>query len=195
MVCRSGEILGRRASPVSYMGGVALLALAVAAGAAGSEDPRLDHARQLLRSAAVKQTVSLRVDESLGRPEAFAVDGDGGRATIRGGGPAGVLYGVQEWLASPTKAAAGPAQRPDFALRGTVLFLMKEANYDYQFTPEEFPWFYDRALLARYFDYLLANRFNAIFLWSGHLFPSVVYLPEYPDATDLTREQLLRNQE
>ena len=199
MVCWLWEVLGRRPLPVSYLGGVVCFALAVAAGAAGGEDPRLDYARQLLRSAEVKQrvkqTVGLRVDESLGHPEAFAVEGDGRAATIRGGGPAGVLYGVHEWLASPATAAAGAVQRPDFALRGTVLFLMKEANYDYQLTPEEFPWFYDRALLTRYFDYLLANRFNTIFLWSGHLFPSIVHLPEYPDATDLARDQLLRNQE
>jgi hypothetical protein len=87
-----------------------------------------------------------------------------------------------------------PGEQPDFELRGTVLFLMKDASYDYRLTPEEFPWFYDRELLTRYFDTLHANRFNTLFLWTGHLFPSIVELPEYPDAGDLSREELLANQ-
>ena len=74
-------------------------------------------------------------------------------------------------------------EKPDFELRGTVLFLMKEASYDYQLKPEEFPWFFDRPLLTKYLDYLYANRFNTIFLWSGNLFPSIVRVPDYPDAT------------
>ena len=71
---------------------------------------------------------------------------------------------------------------------------MKEGSYDYQLTPQEFPWFYDRPLLTQYLDCLQANRFNTIFLWSGHMFPSIVSMPEYPDATDLKPADLDRNQ-
>ena len=92
-------------------------------------------------------------------------------------------------------AATSGVEKPDFELRGTVLFLMKEASYDYQLKPEEFPWFFDRPLLTKYLDYLYANRFNTIFLWSGNLFPSIVAMPEYPDATDLKPAELARNQE
>ena len=95
--------------------------------------------------------------------------------------------------AQPLAATSG-VEKPDFELRGTALFLMKEASYDYQLTPQEFPWFYDRPLLTKYLDCLEANRFNTIFLWSGHLFPSIVSMPEYPDATDLKPAELDRNQ-
>ena len=100
-----------------------------------------------------------------------------------------------QWLAQPDAAATSGVEKPDFELRGTALFLMKDGSYDYQLTPREFPWFYDRPLLTQYLDCLQANRFNTIFLWSGHLFPSIVSMPEYPDATDLKPEELARNQQ
>jgi hypothetical protein len=98
-------------------------------------------------------------------------------------------------LAAARSAVEQLVEKPDFELRGTALFLMKDGSYDYQLTPKEFPWFYDRPLLTKYLDCLAANRFNTIFLWSGHLFPSIVAMPEYPDATDLSPEELARNQE
>jgi hypothetical protein len=63
---------------------------------------------------------------------------------------------------------------------------MKEGSSHFELTPEEFPWFYERDLLTRYLDYLFEGRFNAIFLWSGFVFPSLVELPEYPEARTLT---------
>ena len=164
-------------------------------GAAGMDDLRLDYAHQLLARAGSGRQVELKIDPALGHPEAFSIQAKEKAASVTGGGPGGVLYGVREWISRPASGADAVTERPDFGLRGTVLFLMKEANYDYQLTPEEFPWFFDRPLLTRYFDYLLENRFNTIFLWSGHLFPSIVEMPEYPDATDLSKADLRRNQE
>jgi len=162
---------------------------------AAGEDSRLEYARELLRSANLPAAVDLKVDPSLGGEEAFAIaNGAGGKILIAGGGPAGVLYGIQQALT--TRVAARPvAEKPDFELRGTVLFWMKEGSYDYELTPEEFPWFYDRALLTRYLDYLFEGRFNAIFLWSGFVFPSLVELPQYPEARTLSPEQLRSNQD
>jgi hypothetical protein len=158
------------------------------------EDCRLEYARDLLRSANLSAGVELKVDRSLGSEEAFAIAPGAGGVQVAGGGAAGVLYGVQQALAD--RGAVRPlTEKPDFELRGTVLFWMKEGSYDFELTPEEFPWFYERDLLTRYLDYLFEGRFNAIFLWSGFVFPSLVELPEYPEARTLSREQLLRNQE
>jgi hypothetical protein len=162
---------------------------------AAGEDRRLEYARELLHLATFPDAPDLRIDPSLGHTEGFAITlGDGGRIHIAGGGAAGALYGVQHALAA--KGAVQPVtEKPDFELRGTVLFWMKDASYDYELTPEEFPWFYDRQLLIRYLDYLFQSRFNTIFLWNGFVFPSLVELPEYPDARTLSAEQLRRNQE
>jgi hypothetical protein len=173
-----------------------LVAVLLATGLnASGEDCRLEYARDLLQSANLPAPVDLKVDQSLGQEEAFAITvGTGGGVLVAGGGSAGVLYGVQQTLTS--RGAVRPrAEKPDFELRGTVLFWMKDSSYDFELTPEEFPWFYDRELLTRYLDYLFEGRFNAIFLWSGFVFPSLVELPEYPEARTLSSEELRRNQE
>jgi len=185
----------RERPPAWLIAIVAATSCLLPSGAAGSEDLRLDYARELLGRAGAAKQAGLKIDPTLAHPEAYSIRAEGNAVTVTGGGPAGVLYGVREWVAQPPSAPLPVTERPDFPLRGTVLFLMKEASYDYQLTPREFPWFFDRPLLTRFLDYLLENRFNTIFLWSGHLFPSIVEMPEYPDATDLSKADLRRNQE
>ncbi|MCC6125747.1 MAG: hypothetical protein IT426_12340 [Pirellulales bacterium] len=160
-----------------------------------AEELCAEYARELLGQIPEGARPILKTDAALDHPEAFSLRAAGSRAEIAGGGPAGLLYGVQQWLASPKAVPTGAVEKPDFELRGTVLFLMKEASYDYQLTPTEFPWFFDRPLLTKYLDYLYANRINTIFLWSGNLFPSIVEMPEYPDAKSLTSAEMARNQE
>lgn len=175
--------------------GMAMLLWGAISPRVSAEELCLEYARELLAQVPEGARPILKIDAALNNPEAFSLRADGSRTEIAGGGPAGLLYGAQQWLAAPKAAPSGAVEKPDFELRGTVLFLMKEASYDYQLTPQEFPWFFDRPLLTKYLDYLAANRFNTIFLWSGHLFPSIVAMPDYPDATDLTPEELARNQE
>ena len=162
---------------------------------AGTDDLRLDYARQLLLQSGREEQVTLSVDATISHPEAFFIRADQQIVKIQGGGAAGVLYGVQEWLSKSSPATWQTTQKPDFDLRGTSLFLQKDGGYDYELTPEGFPWFYDRELLTQYFDYLFQNRFNTIFMFTAHLFSSIVEMPEYPDATDFTPEELHRNQE
>ena len=45
---------------------------------------------------------------------------------------------------------------------------------------ELFPWFYDKQMWTQYLDFLVANRMNTLYLWSGHPFASLVRLPDYP---------------
>jgi len=54
--------------------------------------------------------------------------------------------------------------------------------YEYPYTPETFPWFYDKALWIKYLDMLTENRINSLYLWSGHPFASLVKLKDYPYA-------------
>lgn len=180
---------------VSIVFVLAFMALCASGTRAGAEDMRLEYAHELLRQVPDADRPELKIDAALNNAEAFSLKADGSTRQILGGGPAGVLYGVGEWLSQPQPKPTVGVEKPDFELRGTVLFLMKEASYDYQLTPKEFPWFFDRPLLTKYLDYLYANRFNTIFLWSGNLFPSIVELPEYPDAKSLTSAEMARNQE
>ena len=169
---------------------------------ADKDAPCLRHGVELLGELSLPQHIHVRIEPAIGSREGFRLEAQRGEIVLTGGGAAGVFYGAQELKRLTESASTCPEgvglkveQKPDFEIRGTAYFLMKEGHYDWALTPEEFPHFYDRNLLTKYFDYLAENRFNTIFIWTGHLFPSIVELPRFPDATDLTKEQLERNQE
>src|ERR1017187_8345996 len=76
-------------------------------------------------------------------------------------------------------------QKPEITYEG--------AEYDYRYTPEEFPWFYDKAEWTKYLDQLATQRINTLYLWNGHPFTSLLKLPKYPEAQELPTAQLERN--
>ena len=117
---------------------------------------------------------------------------------IAGSDPSGVLYGCLELARIATTANSLPEKidlvdRPAFRIRGTNLFWMKSGKYNWDVTPETFPWFFNRALMLRYLDSLAANRFNTIFFWNGHPFPYFLELARYPEARVLSDADLHRN--
>lgn len=174
--------------------GIALFAATVTSVVA-SEHAALVHARAILGQPGV--VAELRIDPSLAHPEAFQIEREGDRTVIVAGGPGGALYGAQEVRDRPTNAGViGAEGQPDFAVRGAVLMMLSPSwNYQSDLSPEIYPWFFDRPLMTRYLDHLLSARLNTLVLWSGHLFPHILELPEYPDASQFPREAIRRNQE
>lgn len=133
-------------------------------------------------------------------PEAFLISSALGkeRIVIAGGGDSGALYGCLELADQINRTGKLPKQinltdEPKLRLRGTNLFWMKQGNYDWPVTPENFPWFFDRALMSRYLDTLVELRFNSIYFWNGHPFSFFLRLPKYPEAQSLTDAELERN--
>ena len=61
-------------------------------------------------------------------------------------------------------------------------YLPGRGVYEYPYTPESFPWFYDKEQWIKYLDMLVENRMNPCNLWNGHPFASLVKLEEYPFA-------------
>jgi hypothetical protein len=144
--------------------------------------------------------------EFAGAPEAFHILRRGNEWLVIGSDPSGVLYGCLELARRAAETGRLPAQidfsdHPQFLLRGPAIGMQKTtvtydgAVYDYRYTPEEFGFFYDKQLWTRYLDFLLANRMNTLYLWNGHPFTSLLRLPKYPDAQELTASQLARNME
>ena len=86
-------------------------------------------------------------------------------------------------------------------LRGTCIGMQKtfilpgRKVYEYPCTPELFPWFYDKQLWTEYLDFLVANRMNTLYLWSGHPFASLVRLKDYPYAVEVPEDVFKKNQE
>lgn len=141
-----------------------------------------------------------------GAAEAFRLRRAGNSWLVAGSDASGVLYGCLELEQRIRKAGALPREldvedAPRFKLRGPAIGMQKTAItydgaiYDYRYTPEEFPFFYDRAHWTRYLDFLVDNRMNTLYLWNGHPFTSLLKLEKYPDAQELSDEQLQRNME
>ncbi len=125
---------------------------------------------------------------------------------ICGGTDTGALYGCMELKERierdgeyPTEITFGDA--PVFKLRGPAVGLQKtkieppRLAYEYPITPERFPWFYDKEMWTKFLDMLLSMRCNVLYIWSGHPFSSLVKVPDYPEALEVTEEEFELNRE
>lgn len=128
---------------------------------------------------------------------------DGG-IVIAGADDSGTLYGCLELAQRVRAAKALPAQvrvidHPAFALRGPCIGMQKtyilpgRHVYEYPYTKDLFPFFYDKAFWREYLDFLAANRFNTLYLWAGHPFASLVKLKDYPYALEVSDAQYKEN--
>ncbi len=117
----------------------------------------------------------------------------------------GAIYGCLE-VAEKTQASGSLYQpeyqidAPEMVLRGTAIGLQKPTYlpgrhvYEYPYTPENFPWFYDKQHWIEYLDMLVENRMNSVYLWNGHPFASLVQLKDYPYAVEVDEETFRKNE-
>jgi hypothetical protein len=142
-----------------------------------------------------------------GTKEGFAISSSKeNNIVIAGIDNSGVLYGCIE-LADDIKAKGAlpqnisMADHPEMVLRGACIGMQKSTYlpgrgvYEYPYTPETFPWFYDKALWLKYLDQMVENRMNSLYLWSGHPFASLVRVKEYPYAVEVSNETFKKNEE
>ncbi len=162
-----------------------------AAGPNESSAARLELAKTRLASAG--KQADLKIVEGLGHREAFRIRATGDKMVVEATSQAGLLYGAQALAAGDY--VSGRLEKPDLDIRGTTLCLMS-GSYKSTMSPRTYPWFYDKAFMTRTLDAFAEARMNTIFVWSGHLFPHIVEMPDYPEASaDLSREQIKANQE
>src|SRR6202012_4078688 len=106
-----------------------------------------------------------------GAKEAFVLKRLGNTIVVEGSDPSGVLYGTEELIDRIHASGSLPKQidfeeHPQIIIRGTVIGLQKPetnyegAEYDYPYTPKDFPWFYDKAEWTSYLDQLAEQRTN-----------------------------------
>ncbi|MET0392594.1 MAG: hypothetical protein ABW019_05610, partial [Chitinophagaceae bacterium] len=124
---------------------------------------------------------------------------------ITGSDPSGALYGCLE-LAGRIDADGFHWQidmtdQPEMVLRGACIGVQKpyylpgRTVYEYPYTPETFPWLYDKKLWIQYLDSMVANRMNSLYLWNGHPFASLVRLKDYPYAVEVDEATFKKNEE
>jgi hypothetical protein len=93
------------------------------------------------------------------------------------------------------------ADAPEMVLRGQCIGIQKSTYlpsrnvYEYPYTPETFPWFYDKKLWLQVLDSMVENRMNSLYLWNGHPFASLVKLKDYPYAVEVDDATFIKNEE
>jgi hypothetical protein len=149
--------------------------------------------------------ITVTVERQSGRAESFHLSRErDGSYRVTGFGDSGALYGCLELSRRVTAAGQLPPKLdvtdgPAFRLRGPCVamqltsILPGRKTYEYPYTPENFPFFYDREQWIEYLDFLAENRFNTLYLWNGHPFASLVRLQEYPYALEVPEEVYERN--
>lgn len=140
------------------------------------------------------------------RAEGFSIVTEGDVTTVSGRDGNGVIYGSRELIdhINDKKNLDFPTSftdAPEMVLRGACIGLQKTVYlpghtvYEYPYTPENFPWFYDKEQWIDYLDMLVENRMNSLYLWNGHPFASLVKLEDYPFALEVDEETFKKNEE
>ena len=128
--------------------------------------------------------LSTEWDEALPR-EGFSITTQPETVTVKAHDANGLIYACREIIERMEADDYFPAyyeDAPEMVLRGACVGVQKpyllpsRAVYEYPYTPENFPWFYDTELWIEYLDMLVENRMNSLYLWNGHPFASLVRL-------------------
>lgn len=125
---------------------------------------------------------------------------------VYGADGSGAIYGCRELIDLSAEAGklvfpVNHTDAPEMVLRGSAIGLQKTTYlpgrnvYEYPYTPELFPWFYDKQHWVEYLDMLVENRMNSLYLWNGHPFASLVRLPDYPFAVEVDDKTFKMNEE
>ena len=140
------------------------------------------------------------------KPESFVIQTKGRTIRVVGNGGSGVIYACveiaeQAWKSGNLNLPEVIKDSPEMVLRGVCVGLQKPVYlpghgvYEYPYTPENFPWFYDKAQWIKYLDMLVDNRMNSLYLWNGHPFASLVKLKDYPFAVEVDDSTFKKNEE
>ncbi|MBR2114794.1 MAG: hypothetical protein IJ929_09035 [Prevotella sp.] len=160
--------------------------------------------------------------ENKGTAEGYMLLHDRSGYNVVGNDPSGVIYGAVELMERLSDgrleveghntevkrgrvesglAAPIASEVPQMVMRGTCIGLQKtvylpgHAVYEYPYTPENFPWFYDKEEWVKYLDMMVENKMNSLYLWNGHPFASLVKLKDYPFALEVDEETFKKNEE
>lgn len=173
--------------------------------------PRVGFGIQKIREAEKKlglnrKSHAVYFDYKAGKKEGYSIVTQNAVTWIKGSDATGLMYGCLEFAAQLKKLKAYPktlniTDAPEMVLRGQCIGLQKSTYlpgrnvYEYPYTPETFPWFYDKKLWLQVLDSMVDNRMNSLYLWNGHPFASLVKLKDYPYAVEVDDATFKKNEE
>ncbi|WP_300598174.1 hypothetical protein [Niabella sp.] len=162
-----------------------------------------------IKSSAMKQTGETFIGvytTGSGRKESFSIEAKNKQIVITGADASGTLYGCLE-LADRIKLNGRLPEKlsftdaPEMVLRGECIGVQKPYYlpghnvYEYPYTPQTFPWLYDKKLWIQVLDSMAHNRMNSLYLWNGHPFASLVKLKDYLYAVEVDTATFKKNEE
>ena len=168
--------------------------------------PQTEYAASRLNDMNGDFTISISVTGS-GPAEGFSLSRTDKEISIIGNDGPGAIYGanrlLEEWQQDSTLLSLSSVivDQPEMVMRGACVGLQKteylpgHSVYEYPYTPENFPWFYDKDLWLRYLDLLASCNMNIVYLWNGHPFASLVKLDDYPFAVEVDDATMQKNEE
>lgn len=159
----------------------------------------------LLDEANIQKILAKKGADKPGK-EGYILNTNANQTVIAGADASGALYGCLDLAERIAQSGKLPAQltvkdQPEMVMRGACIGIQKpeylpgRTVYEYPYTPENFPWLYDKALWINYLDMLVDNRMNSLYLWNGHPFASLVKLKDYPYALEVDEETFKKNEE
>ena len=164
---------------------------------------------QMMAKSSGTQTIKITISDQFNPllpKEGFKINRIRNNINITAHDDSGILYGCL-FLADKVKEQGlipetlDMEDHPQMVLRGTCVGIQKptllpdRGTYEYPYTPENFPWLYDKSLWIKYLDMMVENRYNSLYLWNGHPFSSLVKLKEYPEALEVSEETFKKNEE
>ncbi len=170
-----------------------------------STTPQAAYAASRLETLDTNLTITITT-ANVGKPEGFTISHKGKNITITGNDGPGCIYGANRLVEllredSTLEGLTTLTEAPQMVMRGACVGLQKTEYlpghrvYEYPYTPENFPWFYDKELWTRYLDMLASCNMNTVYLWNGHPFASLVRLKDYPFAPEVDEATMQLNQE
>ena len=172
--------------------------------ATNREQYAAEYLQKKLSAIAYNGRITLKCSHQ-GPAEGYTISREKKGFTIVGNDPSGVIYGAVELAERLRVAGDFPdgiiTEAPQMVMRGTCIGLQKtvylpgHAVYEYPYTPENFPWFYDKEEWVKYLDMMVENKYNSLYLWNGHPFASLVKLKDYPFALEVDEETFKKNED
>ncbi len=144
--------------------------------------------------------------DSIPAKEGYVIKSVNNTIVIGGADSSGTLYGCLDLKDKITTTGRIPStlsinDQPEMVIRGTAIGLQKmtilpgRKVYEYPINEKNFPWFYNKKLWIKYLNMMVKNRYNALYLWNGHPFSSLVRLEKYPYAVEVDSATFRKNKE
>ncbi len=126
-------------------------------------------------------------------------NGQRNRVVVTGSDEKGAMYGgldlaEQLYLGKELSAVEEKCVSPSSKVRAIKFNLpLEETILVSRQDVEGNQWFFSKDYWIRFLDMMAENRYNTLTLWSAHPFPLMVKLDKYPEASDLSQEELETN--